>query len=127
MNLKLRIAFLFSLFVFIILMISSVTIYILNENFRKDEFFKRVENKAKEAAQSYFRQLQSGSNGFKEINTISSSYLPEQSTCILDSSAIFRSVNASNIANSEAAINAAVCCYFNICCSVVIASACSVT
>ena len=86
MTLKLRIAFLFSLFVFIILMISSVTIFILNENFRKDEFFKRVENKAKEVAQLVLKRQLSADDINREINLITSSSLPEQQICIFDPS-----------------------------------------
>jgi signal transduction histidine kinase len=86
MNLKLRIALLFSLFVFIILMISSVSIFVLNENFRQDEFFKRVENEAKETSQLFFKKQQSREEIIKEINLIASSSLPEQQICIFDSS-----------------------------------------
>ncbi len=86
MNLKLRIALLFSLFVFIILMISSVTIFILNENFRKDEFFKRVQNEAKEASQLFLKLQPPSSDIVKEINLMASSSLPQQQTGIFDSS-----------------------------------------
>ncbi len=86
MNLKLRIALLFSLFVFIILMISSVTIFILNENFRKDEFFKRVQNEAKEASQLFLKLQQPSSDIVKEINLMASSSLPQQQIGIFDSS-----------------------------------------
>lgn len=54
MNLKVRLALLFSLSVFIILMIFSVTIYFLNENFRKEEFLKRLALEAKENSDLYF-------------------------------------------------------------------------
>ncbi|MGI8757528.1 MAG: HAMP domain-containing sensor histidine kinase [Acidimicrobiales bacterium] len=99
MNLKLRIASLFSLFVFIILMASSVTIFILNENFRKDEFFKRVENEAKEASELFFKRQQSRSDIAKEIDLMASSSLPEQDICIFDSSfhILFSTSNYNNL------------------------------
>ncbi len=85
MNLKLRIAFLFSLFVFIILMTSAVAIFLLNENFRKEEFFVRVENEANEASQLFLKGRQTPSQIILEINEIASSSLPEETIYIFDS------------------------------------------
>ena len=46
MNLRLRFALLFSLFVFIILTISVTSIFLLYERFRQDEFYSRIEEQA---------------------------------------------------------------------------------
>jgi methyl-accepting chemotaxis protein len=47
MNLKLRFALIFSVFVAIILAISSFTIYYLYFNYREEEFFKRIESEGR--------------------------------------------------------------------------------
>jgi hypothetical protein len=47
MNLKLRFALIFSVFVATILAISSLTIYYLYYNYREEEFFKRVESEGR--------------------------------------------------------------------------------
>lgn len=47
MNLKLRFALIFSVFVATILAISSLTIYYLYFNYREEEFFKRVESEGR--------------------------------------------------------------------------------
>jgi signal transduction histidine kinase len=86
MNLKIRIAFLFSLFVFIILLISAAAIYILNADFRQDEFFKRVEIEANEIAELYLKGQNSRVQVLKEINQSVSSGLPEEKAYIYDSS-----------------------------------------
>ncbi|HEX8462682.1 MAG TPA: ATP-binding protein [Segetibacter sp.] len=53
MNLKTRLATLYSLSVFIILLVSAVSILVLNENFRKEEFFKRLVLEAVEIHRIY--------------------------------------------------------------------------
>ena len=53
MNLKTRLALLYSLSVFIILVASAFSIYFLNENFRKQEFIKRLIIEASEINQLY--------------------------------------------------------------------------
>jgi signal transduction histidine kinase len=86
MNLKIRIAFLFSLFVFIILMISAVSIYLLNADFREEEFFKRVEIEAKEIAELYLKGQNSRAQVLREINQNALSGLPDEHAYIYDSS-----------------------------------------
>jgi signal transduction histidine kinase len=86
MNLKIRIAFLFSLFVFIILMISAISIYLLNADFRQEEFFKRVEIEAKEIAELYLKGQNSRVQVLREINQNVVSGLPEEQSNIYDSS-----------------------------------------
>lgn len=54
MSLKFRLAFLYSLSVFIILLVSAVSIFLFNENFRKDEFTKRLSLEASESAELLF-------------------------------------------------------------------------
>jgi hypothetical protein len=53
MNLKTRLALLYSLSVFIVLVASAVSIYVLNENFRKEEFIKRLVIEASESYQLF--------------------------------------------------------------------------
>jgi len=62
MNLRIRFALLFSFFVFIILSISLVTIYLMYENFRKEEFALRVQNRVVEYADYFSRSNISSSN-----------------------------------------------------------------
>lgn len=54
MNLRFRFALLFSLFVFIILMISVTSIYLLYDKFRQDEFFARIKERATLNTQFFF-------------------------------------------------------------------------
>lgn len=53
MSLKFRLAFLFSLSVFIILLASALSIFLFNESFRKDEFTKRLVLEASETLQLF--------------------------------------------------------------------------
>jgi signal transduction histidine kinase len=86
MKLKFRIAVLFSLFVFIILLISAVSIYILNENFRKEDFFVRLKDEAQEAAHILFKHHRSHPNILTELSKVAASPLREESIHIFDSS-----------------------------------------
>src|SRR3954447_26306391 len=54
MSLKFRLAFLFSLSVFIILLISAVSIFLFNESFRKGEFNKRLLLEGTETVDLFF-------------------------------------------------------------------------
>ncbi len=85
MNLKIRIAFLFSLFVFIILMIFAVSIFILNENFRREEFFVRVKDEASEVSELLLKGNLSDAKIVAEINHIAATSLHNQSIFIFDS------------------------------------------
>lgn len=53
MSLKFRLAILFSLSVFIILLVSAVSIFLFNESFRKEEFTKRLVLEGSECIQLY--------------------------------------------------------------------------
>lgn len=68
MNLRFRFALLFSLFVFIILMISVTSIYFLYEKFRKDEFFARVKEQAIQNCQFFFELGNVSLDRKKEMN-----------------------------------------------------------
>ncbi|HEX8278700.1 MAG TPA: ATP-binding protein, partial [Segetibacter sp.] len=48
MNLKTRLSLLYSLSVFIILLVSAMSVYVFNENFRRNEFSRRLVAEAKE-------------------------------------------------------------------------------
>ena len=56
MNLRLRFALLFSLFVFIILTISVTSIFLLYERFRQDEFYARIDEQARNSSQFFFNE-----------------------------------------------------------------------
>ncbi len=56
MNLKIRFALMFTSFVAVILIISSVAIYILYYNFRIQDFYRRVKNEGLSIYQSYVSQ-----------------------------------------------------------------------
>jgi signal transduction histidine kinase len=86
MNLKIRIAFLFSLSVFIILLIFAVTIFIFNENFRREEFFARVESEAKEVAGVLLKDTALPRNTQEVIQHLAASSLQHQGICIFNSS-----------------------------------------
>ncbi len=85
MNLKVRIALLFSLLVFIILMASAIFVYLLNEKFRRDEFFKRLTAEAKESGQMFFSGQRPGANVFEQLNENALHSLPEENILIYDS------------------------------------------
>ena len=53
MNLRFRLAFLFSISVFIILLISSFSIHLLNEDFREKEYNKRLLNEVNQTEEIY--------------------------------------------------------------------------
>lgn len=53
MSLKFRLAFLYSLSVFIILLVSAFSIFLFNENFRREEFIKRLLLEASESLQLF--------------------------------------------------------------------------
>ena len=82
MSLKFRLAFLFSLSVFVILVASSISIYFLNENFRREEFYKRLAIEAKQS-QSIYTSL-SGNRAAK-LNENARNSLQGEQIIILDS------------------------------------------
>lgn len=85
MNLKVRLALLFSLLVFIILIAFSVSIYLLNENFRKAEFVKRLAAEGKESSQLYFSAPKPTGKILDELNENSLNSLHEEKVFIYDS------------------------------------------
>jgi hypothetical protein len=86
MNLKIRLAVLYSLSVFIILVASAVSIYILHENFRKEEFIKRLVIEASETFQIFSFQPDISPNVIEELNDKAKTSLPEEETFIFNSS-----------------------------------------
>ena len=64
MNLKFRFAFLFTFFVFIIQMASVIAIYLLFEDFRSDDFRKRIKQ---ESIATIVTKINADSTGLKEI------------------------------------------------------------
>ncbi len=85
MNLKVRLALLFSLSVFIILMASAISVYLLNENFIKEEFIKRLTTEAKESGQLVFSVPQLNDNVVQQLNQKALYSLPEENISIYDS------------------------------------------
>jgi signal transduction histidine kinase len=86
MSLKFRFALLFSLSVFLILAISAVSIYVLNEGFRKEEFFKRLKVEAEESSAIYFEHNTSRVENERELLINAHNSLPVEKLAILDSS-----------------------------------------
>ncbi|MDB5193598.1 MAG: sensor histidine kinase [Segetibacter sp.] len=86
MSLKFRFTLVFSLLIFIVLTVSSVAIYLLNENFRQEEFLKRVKNEGEEAFTFYSHSP----NNIEEIKSKLQyqvfTSLPKQQSIILDAS-----------------------------------------
>lgn len=68
MNLKSRLAFLYSLSVFIILLASAFTIFLFAENFRKKEFVKQLVIEATESYQLYFKLNRTNAEVEQELN-----------------------------------------------------------
>src|SRR3954465_10702970 len=68
MSLKFRLAFLYSLSVFIILLISALSIFLFNENFRRGEFNKRLIFECKESADLFFSAPGPPRNILEQLN-----------------------------------------------------------
>jgi signal transduction histidine kinase len=85
MNLKVRLALLFSLSVFIILLASGIAIYLLNESFRKEEFLKRLTSEAKEAGDVFFSTSQRADTAFERLHLTALNSLPRETIAIFDS------------------------------------------
>jgi signal transduction histidine kinase len=84
MNLKTRLALLYSLSVFIILIASALSIYFLNENFRKQEFIKRLVIEASEVNQLYASD-KSGAEIKKALEANLKSALRDEAIYVYDS------------------------------------------
>jgi signal transduction histidine kinase len=84
MNVKFRFALLFSLFVFIIQLASVTAIYFLYENFRKEEFTKRLRKESVEKFGNAFKKAVPGQNQQLDLRT--SSTLFDEEVVIYDSS-----------------------------------------
>src|SRR3954471_16972884 len=68
MNLKFRLALLFSLTVFVILVISALSIFLFNENFRKEEFTKYLTMQGTESAELFFSIPSPSKSVFDDFN-----------------------------------------------------------
>lgn len=86
MNLKARLALLYSLSVFIILVISSVSIFILNEEFRKNEFNKMLMLEATESFQIFTSQPELTPEIIDDLNRNAATSLLGQEIFIFNSS-----------------------------------------
>ncbi len=85
MSLKLRLAFLYSLSVFIILLISALSIFLFNENFRKDEFTKRLLLEASESAELFFSATQPNKSIIDDLNQNAANSGDQEKIFIFDS------------------------------------------
>ncbi|WP_026260388.1 HAMP domain-containing sensor histidine kinase [Segetibacter koreensis] len=85
MNLKVRIALLFTLSVFIILLVSAVSVYLLNEKFRKEEFIKRLTTEAKESGQIFFSESKPSPGDSLRLLQNAVNSLPQENLFIYDS------------------------------------------
>lgn len=85
MSLKFRLAFLFSLSVFIILIASAIAIYISNESFREKEFIKRLTAEAVESGQLYLSAPKPSAIIFERLQQNVINSLPQESVFIYDS------------------------------------------
>jgi len=85
MNLKVRLALLFSLSVFIILMTSAISVYFLHESFRKEEFLKRLVSEAEKSAQLFFNVQGPAAEIVKQFHQNVQYSLPEENIFIYDS------------------------------------------
>lgn len=85
MTLKIRLALLYSLSVFIILLASAVSIYILHENFRKEEFIKRLVTEANESHQVFFSEARPTTEIIELIDQNALNSLQAESLFIFDS------------------------------------------
>ena len=86
MNLKARLALLYSLSVFVILVISAVSIYILNESFRKTEFNKRLMLEATESFEIFTSQPELTPENVEALNRNANNSLLGQEIFIFNSS-----------------------------------------
>jgi signal transduction histidine kinase len=93
MSFKSRFALLFSVSVFIILTLSALYVFILNEDFRQREFFTRVKDEAFQSSRLYakFGYNIAAAENELEANTVNS--LPEETIVFYDSS--FRQLHVS--------------------------------
>ncbi|MGI8635089.1 MAG: HAMP domain-containing sensor histidine kinase [Segetibacter sp.] len=85
MSLKFRLALLYSFSVFIILLISAFSIIFLFENFRRDEFSKRVVFEAIENVNLYFSVPTPTPGIIDDLNKNAANSLPQEKIYIYDS------------------------------------------
>lgn len=86
MSLKFRLAFLYSLSVFIILLASAVSIFLFNENFRKDEFTKRLISEASESLDLFLSTPQPTKSIIDDLNKNAVNFGHQEKIFIFDSS-----------------------------------------
>ena len=85
MSLKFRLALLYSLSVFIILLLSALSIFFLNENFREEEFSKRLILEATESIQLFSSGPGDTNRIIEFLNQNAANSLPEEKIYIFDS------------------------------------------
>lgn len=85
MSFKYRFALLFSLSVFIILTVSAIYILVLNEEFRRSEFYQRLRSEGEKVSELYFKKGYSGEQARNQLTLMLAS-VPEEQVVILDSS-----------------------------------------
>lgn len=85
MTLKLRLALLFSISVFFVLTISAISIYHFNENFRKEEYYKRLVLEANESNRTFIGDTGLSKITIKKLNENSLTSLVNENIIIVDS------------------------------------------
>jgi len=86
MKLKLRFALLFTLFVAIILLISSVTIYVLYRDYRTDDYFKRLRIEGQKLFDEYAElRLNNKEHDLKKLDELHKNTLNNEVIIICDS------------------------------------------
>ena len=100
MNLKVRLALLYSLSVSIILIASAITIYFLNKNFSKEEFEKKIVLEAMESGKLFFSAPKPDEVILEKLSKNTFNSFPEENIVIFDSShTVLFSTSQSYVAN----------------------------
>ncbi len=84
MTLKLRLALLFSISVFFILTISAISIYYFNENFRKEEYYKRLVLEANENNRTFISDTGLSKTTIAALNENALNSLVKENIIIID-------------------------------------------
>lgn len=98
MSLKARLAVLYALSVFIILVTSAFTIYLLNESFRKAEFSKRLLLEAEESNLQFSGSPTLTADVIQALNQNAANSLPQENLIIYDSALtiLYKNVHSPN-------------------------------
>ena len=100
MNFKFRFALLFSLSVFIILAASAIYISIINEEFREEEFYTRLNDEVGKASNIYFQTSPTPAEANQKLKFNTLNTLHEERLTIFDSSFKVVYTNHSNFKHS---------------------------